>query len=79
MRIIAKHYGKLISLQEIREYSETTGSGSNLLKLSEAAEATCINLLGSSLSRFNKPAFSIRWYAIIVLLNISSNFTQYIE
>jgi ATP-binding cassette subfamily B protein len=34
--IIAKHYGKLISLQEIREYSETIPSGSNLLKLSEA-------------------------------------------
>jgi ABC-type bacteriocin/lantibiotic exporter with double-glycine peptidase domain len=31
LRIIAKHYGKLISLQEIREYSETTRSGSNLL------------------------------------------------
>ncbi|NHE57808.1 cysteine peptidase family C39 domain-containing protein [Cyclobacterium plantarum] len=39
LRIIAKHYGKLISLQEIRENSETTRSGSNLLKLSEAAEA----------------------------------------
>ncbi|WP_245802868.1 cysteine peptidase family C39 domain-containing protein [Cyclobacterium lianum] len=24
LRIIAKYYGKLISLQEIREYSETT-------------------------------------------------------
>ncbi|WP_291369569.1 cysteine peptidase family C39 domain-containing protein [Cyclobacterium sp.] len=24
LRIIAKHYGKLISLQGIREYSETT-------------------------------------------------------
>jgi ATP-binding cassette subfamily B protein len=39
LRIIAKHYGKLISLKEIREYSETTPSGSNLLKLSEAAES----------------------------------------
>lgn len=39
LRIIAKHYGKLISLREIRELSETTRVGSNLLKLSEAAEA----------------------------------------
>jgi ATP-binding cassette subfamily B protein len=36
LRIIAKHYGKLISLKEIREYSETTRFGSNLLKLSKA-------------------------------------------
>jgi len=39
LRIIAKHYGKLISLQEIRELSETTRIGSNLLKLSDAAES----------------------------------------
>jgi len=38
LRIIAKHYGKLISLKEIREISETTRAGSSLLKLSEAAE-----------------------------------------
>ncbi|PWL40243.1 ABC transporter ATP-binding protein [Flagellimonas aquimarina] len=39
LRIIAKHYQKLISLKEIRFLSETTRGGSNLLKLSEAAEA----------------------------------------
>ncbi len=39
LRIIAKHYGKLISLQEIGEISGTTREGSNLLKLSDAAEA----------------------------------------
>lgn len=39
LRIIAKHYGKLISLKEIRALSETTREGSNLLKLSEASEA----------------------------------------
>ncbi|SDY95573.1 MULTISPECIES: cysteine peptidase family C39 domain-containing protein [Rhodonellum] len=39
LRIIAKHYGKLISLKEIREISETTREGSSLLKLSDAAEA----------------------------------------
>lgn len=38
LRIIAKYHGKLVSLQEIRELTETTRIGSNLLKLSEAAE-----------------------------------------
>ncbi|MFO7825704.1 MAG: peptidase domain-containing ABC transporter [Cyclobacterium sp.] len=53
LRIIAKHYGKLISLQEIREYSETTRSGSNLLKLSEAAEAIGFKTIGAKLD-FNR-------------------------
>tara|TARA_B100000949_G_scaffold182903_1_gene164327 strand:+ start:10910 stop:13039 length:2130 start_codon:yes stop_codon:yes gene_type:complete len=43
---VAKHYGKLISLQEIRELSETTREGSNLLKLSDAAEAIGFRSLG---------------------------------
>ncbi|WP_163380453.1 cysteine peptidase family C39 domain-containing protein [Cyclobacterium sp. SYSU L10401] len=47
LRIIAKYYGKLISLQEIREYSETTRSGSNLLKLSEAAESIGFKTIGA--------------------------------
>lgn len=49
LRIIAKHYGKLISLQEIRELSETTRSGSNLLKLSDAAEAIGFKTIGAKL------------------------------
>lgn len=49
LRIIAKHYGKLISLQEIRELSETTRSGSNLLKLSDAAEAIGFKSIGVKL------------------------------
>ena len=49
LRIIAKHYGKLISLQEIRELSETTRIGSNLLKLSDAAEAIGFKSLGVKL------------------------------
>ncbi|MEE4197079.1 MAG: cysteine peptidase family C39 domain-containing protein, partial [Bacteroidales bacterium] len=53
LRIIAKHYGKLISLQEIREYSETTRSGSNLLKLSEAAESIGFKTIGAKLD-FNR-------------------------
>jgi hypothetical protein len=35
---------------------------------------TCINLLGSSFSRFNKPAFSVLWYAIEILLNSLSKY-----
>ncbi|KAF2329081.1 peptidase domain-containing ABC transporter [Flavobacterium daemonense] len=49
LRIIAKHYGKLISLQEIRDLSETTREGSNLLKLSDAAEAIGFKSLGVKL------------------------------
>jgi len=53
LRIIAKHYGKLISLQEIRNLSETTRSGSNLLKLSDAAEAIGFKTIGVKLD-FNR-------------------------
>ncbi|WP_083833479.1 cysteine peptidase family C39 domain-containing protein [Galbibacter orientalis] len=42
LRIIAKYYGKLISLQEIRELSETTRIGSNLLKLSDTKKAVTL-------------------------------------
>tara|TARA_R110002051_G_scaffold87020_4_gene153118 strand:+ start:347 stop:2542 length:2196 start_codon:yes stop_codon:yes gene_type:complete len=53
LRIVAKHYGKLISLQKIREVSETTREGSNLLKLSDAAEAIGFKSIGVKLE-FNK-------------------------
>ncbi len=46
LRIIAKYYGKLISLEEIRHLSETTREGSNLLKLSDAAEAIGLKSIG---------------------------------
>lgn len=46
LRIVAKYYGKLISLQEIREVSETTRTGSSLLKLSDAAEHIGFKTLG---------------------------------
>jgi ATP-binding cassette subfamily B protein len=50
LRIIAKHYGKLISLKEIREISETTRAGSSLLKLSETAKAMGFITIGVKLS-----------------------------
>lgn len=46
LRIVAKYYGKLITLQEIRNLSETTRIGSNLLKLSDAAESIGFKSLG---------------------------------
>ncbi|WP_317130801.1 cysteine peptidase family C39 domain-containing protein [Algoriphagus aquimarinus] len=49
LRIISKHYGRLISLKEIRNLSETTRSGSNLLKLSDAAEAIGFKTIGAKL------------------------------
>ena len=49
-RIICKHYKKVISLQLIRDLSETTRSGSNLLGLSEAAESLGFRTVGLKLS-----------------------------
>lgn len=46
LRIVAKYYGKLITLQEIRDLSETTRAGSNLLKLSDAAESIGFKTIG---------------------------------
>ncbi|EWH12768.1 ABC-type multidrug transport system, ATPase and permease components [Cellulophaga geojensis KL-A] len=46
LRIVAKHYGKLISLEKVREFSETTREGSSLLKLSDAAEAIGFKTIG---------------------------------
>ncbi|MHA7131776.1 cysteine peptidase family C39 domain-containing protein [Algoriphagus namhaensis] len=48
-RIIAKHYGKFISLKEIREISETTREGSSLLKPSDAAEGMGFKTIGANL------------------------------
>ncbi|SNR95378.1 peptidase domain-containing ABC transporter [Flavobacterium sp. ov086] len=38
LKIIAKHYGKTINIQELRDISETTREGTNLLFLNDAAE-----------------------------------------
>jgi len=38
IKIVAKHYGKVINTQKLRQLSETTRDGSSLLGLSEAAE-----------------------------------------
>jgi ATP-binding cassette, subfamily B, bacterial len=46
LRIVAKYYGKVIELQQIRNLSETTREGSSLLGLSDAAEALGFRTLG---------------------------------
>ncbi|PQV48815.1 ATP-binding cassette subfamily B protein [Jejuia pallidilutea] len=38
LKIIAKHYGKIVSIDELRIYSETSRTGSNLKFLAKAAE-----------------------------------------
>jgi ATP-binding cassette subfamily B protein len=50
LKIISKHYGKNISIQELRDFSETTREGSNLLFLSDAAEKIGFRTLGVKLN-----------------------------
>ena len=46
LKIIAKHYNKTIHLEQLRQLSETTRSGSSLLGLSEASEGLGFRSLG---------------------------------
>jgi ATP-binding cassette subfamily B protein len=50
LKIVAKHYGKTINIQELRDISETTREGSNLLFLSDAAEKIGFRTLGVKLN-----------------------------
>ena len=50
LKIIAKHYKKAISLQQLRVISETTREGSSLLGLSEASESLGFRSLGVKLT-----------------------------
>ena len=50
IKIIAKHYGKIINTQQLRNLSETTREGSSLLGLSEAVESVGFRSLGVKLS-----------------------------
>ncbi len=50
LKIIAKHYGKLISVQYIRTLCETNREGSDLLGLSDASEKLSFRSLGVKLS-----------------------------
>jgi len=55
LKIIAKHYGKVLNIQTLRTLSQTTREGSNLLILSEAAESIGFRSLGMKLN-LNKMA-----------------------
>jgi ATP-binding cassette subfamily B protein len=50
LRIIAKHYKKSVSLQQLRSLTETTREGSSLLGISEAAEKLGFRSLGIKIS-----------------------------
>jgi ATP-binding cassette subfamily B protein len=56
LRIIAKYYNKVISIQQIRQLSETTREGSSLLGLSDAAEKIGFRTLGikSAIEKLNE-------------------------
>lgn len=46
LRIVTKHYGKIIPLQQIRNLTETTREGSSMLGLSNAAENMGLKSIG---------------------------------
>jgi len=46
LKIIAKHYGKTLNIQDLRDQSETTRDGTNLLMLSDAAEKIGFRTIG---------------------------------
>lgn len=50
IRIISKYYGRLISLEKLRDLAETQRSGSNLMGLSDAAESIGFKTLGVKIS-----------------------------
>ncbi|MFP4847143.1 peptidase domain-containing ABC transporter [Winogradskyella sp. PE311] len=50
IKIIAKHYGKIINTQALRQLSETTREGSSLMGISDAAESIGFRSLGIKLA-----------------------------
>lgn len=50
LRMVAKHYGKNISLQQLRQLTQTTRSGSSLLGISDAAEKIGLRTLGAKIT-----------------------------
>ena len=50
LKIISKHYGKTLNIQQLRDFSETTREGCNLLFLSDAAEKIGFRTLGVKLN-----------------------------
>ena len=50
LKIVSKYYGKTLNIQQLRDFSETTREGSNLLFLSDAAEKIGFRTLGVKLN-----------------------------
>lgn len=50
LRMIAKHYGKNVSLQRLRELSETTREGASLKSIADSAEKIGFRSLGVKIS-----------------------------
>lgn len=86
LRIVSKYYGKSISLQQIRNLSETTREGSSLLGLSDAAEDLGFRSLGVQVD-FNTLAEEVPFPCIVhwnknhfvVVYKIDKNNTVYIS
>lgn len=80
LKIIAKHYGKIISFQEIRNLTETQREGSSLLALSNAAEKIGFRTLGVKLCVFDLKEATLpcilHWnkYHYLVLYKIKNDF-----
>jgi ATP-binding cassette subfamily B protein len=55
LKIVAKHYGKTVKIQDLRDFSETTRYGTNLLLLSEAAEKIGFRTIGAKLNSEKLP------------------------
>lgn len=53
LKIIAKHYGKIFRIQDLRQISETTREGTNLLSISEASEKLGFRSIGVKISLEN--------------------------
>lgn len=50
LKIVAKHYGKILNIQTLRELSETTREGATMSTLSDAAEKIGFRSLGVKIS-----------------------------
>lgn len=79
IKIVAKHYGKTINIQELRDYSETTREGSNLMMLSDAAEKIGFRTIGikRSILQFDEVPLPciLHWNSghFVVLYKIKNN------
>lgn len=50
LRIVTKHYGRVLSIQQARQSAETVRTGSNLMSLSNAAETLGFKTIGVKVS-----------------------------